>query len=71
MPPAYPREFREDVIRVARARESGVRLKDIADDFGISESCLQNWLRQADRDERTRGVRVFRVGRAVFREQVA
>ena len=54
MPPAYPREFREDVIRVARARESGVRLKDVADDFGISESCLQNWLRQADRDDGVR-----------------
>ncbi len=26
MPPAYPREFREDVIRVARNREPGVRL---------------------------------------------
>lgn len=26
MPPAYPREFREDVIRVARNREPGIRL---------------------------------------------
>ena len=34
----YPREFREDVIRVARNRELGVRIKDIAADFGISES---------------------------------
>ena len=51
MPPAYPREFREDVIRVARGRGPGVRIKDIATDFGISESCLNNWLRQADRDE--------------------
>lgn len=54
MPPAYPRGFREDVIRVARSRGPGVRLKDIADDFGISESCLQNWLRQADRDDGVR-----------------
>ena len=23
-------------------------IKEIADDFGISETCLQNWLRQAD-----------------------
>lgn len=51
MPPPYPREFREDVIRVARSRGPGVRPKDIASDFGISESCLQNRLRQADRDE--------------------
>ena len=48
MPPAYPREFREDVIRVARNREPGVRLVDIAKDFGISESCLNGWLKDAD-----------------------
>jgi transposase-like protein len=54
MPRPYPREFREDVIRVARNREPGVRIKDIATDFGISESCLQNWLTQADRDEGVR-----------------
>jgi transposase-like protein len=51
MPKPYPREFREDVIRVARNREAGVRVKDIAADFGISESCLNNWLAQADRDD--------------------
>lgn len=48
MPRPYPREFREDVIRVARNREPDVRLKDIAADFGISESCLTNWLAAAD-----------------------
>ena len=48
MPPAYPREFREDVVRVARNREPGVRLADIAKDFAISESCLNNWLKDAD-----------------------
>ncbi len=48
MPRPYPREFREDVIRVARNREPGVRLKDVAKDFGISESCLINWLASAD-----------------------
>jgi len=51
MPRPYPREFRDDVIRVARSREPGTRLKDIASDFGISESCLNNWLAQADRDD--------------------
>jgi transposase-like protein len=25
-----------------------VTIKEIADDFGISETCPQNWLRQAD-----------------------
>ena len=48
MPKPYPREFREDVIRVARNREPDVMLKTIAADFGISESCLNNWLRTAD-----------------------
>lgn len=30
MPKPYPREFREDVVRVARNREPGQLLKDIA-----------------------------------------
>jgi hypothetical protein len=34
MPKPYPREFREDVIRVARGREPDVLLKDIAAGFG-------------------------------------
>ncbi|WP_022883229.1 IS3 family transposase, partial [Gryllotalpicola ginsengisoli] len=48
MPKPYPREFREDVVRVARGREPGVPLRKIAADFGISETCLQNWMRQDD-----------------------
>jgi transposase-like protein len=48
VPKPFPREFREDVIRVARDREPGQSLKQIATDFGIAESCLRNWLRQAD-----------------------
>ena len=50
MPKPYPQEFRDDVVRVARAREEGVTLKQVAKDFGISESCLTNWMAQADRD---------------------
>ena len=48
MPGPYPREFRDDVVRVARNREPGVHLKQIAADFGISESCLTNWMKTAD-----------------------
>ena len=48
MPKPYPREFREDVIRVAPERDPDVMLKTVAKDFGISESCLANWLRAAD-----------------------
>ena len=54
MPKPYPREFREDVVAVARRCESGVTLREVAADFGISETCLQNWLRQADVEEGAR-----------------
>lgn len=47
MPKQYPKEFRDEVVRVALNREEGVRIKDIAADFGITESCLNNWLAQA------------------------
>ncbi|PZF52576.1 IS3 family transposase, partial [Curtobacterium sp. MCSS17_008] len=46
---AYPEEFRRDVIAVARKGESSVR--QVARDFGVSESCLARWLRLADRDD--------------------
>ncbi len=48
MPKPYPKEFRDDVVAVAQRREPGVTIKEIAGDFGISETCLQNWLRQAE-----------------------
>ena len=51
MPAPYPQEFREDVVRVARSREAGVTLAQIAKDFGISESCLTNWIAIADRQD--------------------
>ncbi len=54
MPKPYPQEFRDDVVRVARNREPGVHLKQVAADFGISESCLTNWLTQADVDDGAR-----------------
>ncbi len=47
MPKPYPKEFRDDVVAVARRREGGVTLAQIAKDFGISESCLSNWLHAA------------------------
>ena len=50
----YPREFREDVVRVARSREPGVTLARIAKDFGIHEVTLSNWMRQADVEDGNR-----------------
>lgn len=40
----YPQELRGDVVRVAQNREPGTDLKQIAKDFGISFSCLTNWM---------------------------
>ena len=51
VPKPYPQEFRDDVVRVARAREAGVTLAQIAKDFGISEACLHRWLKIADRED--------------------
>lgn len=44
----------EDVVAVARRRESAATFKQIATDFRISEATLQNWLRQADVEEGNR-----------------
>lgn len=54
MPGPYPKEFREDVVAVARSREGGVTIEQIATDFGISEATLQNWLRQAEVEDGNR-----------------
>jgi transposase len=52
VPKPYPREFRDDVVAVARRGETSLR--QVAADFGISESCLANWLRAADVEDGTR-----------------
>ncbi len=52
MPKPYPEEFRRDVVAVARKGQ--VPLKQVAKDFGISESCLANWLRKADIEDGNR-----------------
>ena len=46
MPRPHPKEFRDDVVAVARRGEAPIA--QIAKDFGISESCLRNWLQRAD-----------------------
>ena len=51
MPKPYPREFRVDVVWVARRRDPGVTLEQIAADFGIHPMTLSKWLRQAKVDE--------------------
>lgn len=54
MPKPYPHEFRDDVVRVARGRESGVTLEQIARDFGIHPMTLQKWMGQADVEDGVR-----------------
>jgi transposase len=49
VPVPYPPEFRRDVIAVAR---QGDRSRaQVARSFGISESCLNRWLKIADRQD--------------------
>lgn len=52
MPKPYPREFRDDVVAVARKGDAP--LKQIAKDFGISEGCLHNWMKAADVEDGVR-----------------
>ena len=54
VPAPYPQEFRDDVVRVASNREPGQRLSQFAKDFGISESCRTNWMRQSDVEDAAR-----------------
>src|SRR5690625_2063809 len=53
MPAPYPQEFREDVVRVARSREDGITVAQIAKDSGGHEMTLHQWIRRADIDDRS------------------
>ncbi len=46
--PAYPREFREEAVRLVR--ESGKSIGQVAKDLGVADQSLRNWVRQADLD---------------------
>ncbi|WP_373070813.1 transposase [Gemmatimonas sp.] len=49
MPRPHPPEFRQRAVELARMGEKPVA--QIAEDLGISDSCLRNWMRRADLDE--------------------
>jgi transposase len=51
VPKPYPREFRDDVVKVARGREPGVTVEQIAKDFGVHTMTLQKWLQRAAVDD--------------------
>lgn len=71
MPAPHPPEFRRRAVELAQLREKPIA--EIAKDLGISESCLRNWMSQADinqgreegltSEERTELVRLRRVNR--------
>lgn len=52
MPRPHPPEFRRRAVELARLRDKPVA--EIARDLGISDSCLRNWMTQADVDDGTR-----------------
>ena len=47
-PKPLRKEFREDLLRVARDRGLGVTLEQIAADFGVRPMTLSQWRRAAD-----------------------
>ena len=52
MPRPHPPEFRKRAVELARLKDKPIA--QIAVDLGISDSCLRNWLHQADVDEEGR-----------------
>lgn len=49
MPRPHPPEFRRRAVELARLREKPIA--QVAEDLGISESCLRGWVKQADIDD--------------------
>ena len=49
MPAPHPPEFRQRAVELVRVGDKRVAV--VAQDLGISESCLRNWMAQADADE--------------------
>ncbi len=49
MPAPHPAEFRQCAVELARAGDKPITL--LARELRISDSCLRNWIAQADSDE--------------------
>ncbi len=56
MPAPHPLEFRQRAVELARQGTTPV--SKIAKDLGISESCLRNWMHQAEAEENGGGDRL-------------
>jgi transposase len=48
MPAPHPPEFRQRAVELAR--QGTIPVSKIAKDLGISDSCLRNWMHQAEAD---------------------
>ena len=48
----YPREFRDDVVKVARLHQAP--MTQIAKDFGISDATLYEWMKKASIEDGAR-----------------
>jgi transposase len=59
MPAPHPPEFRRRAVELAR--QGDTPQAQLAQDLGISRSCLQNWIRQADADEKPHSERLSSV----------
>ena len=47
--PPYPPEFRAEAVRLVRS--GGKLISEVAEDLGVSEQTLRNWVRQGDLDD--------------------
>jgi transposase-like protein len=54
VPAPHPEEFRRRAVALARERTKPIA--ELAKELRISESCLRNWLAQADADESGTGL---------------
>jgi len=52
VPSPHPPEFRRRAVELAKTGDKSISV--LAKSLGISQSCLSNWVRQADRDEGVR-----------------
>jgi transposase len=66
MPAPHPLEFRQRAVQLARQGTTPV--SKIAKDLGISDSCLRNWMHQADADENGGGDRMPAAGKKELAE---
>jgi transposase len=47
--PPYPPEFRTEAVRLVRT--GGKLIREVAEDLGVSEQTLRNWIRQGELDD--------------------